>query len=124
MAETPAELTRQRKKAHKRLLDLRSPVYAAFLDMERAAYAEGALSKAAKELIAVGVSVVIDCRSCMQWHIEQAAAAGADAAQVLEAVEVGIEMGGGPATVSARFALEVMAGVFGEDGLRAARRAD
>jgi hypothetical protein len=32
--------------------------------------------------------------------------------EVLEAVEVGIEMGGGPATVSARFALDVMAEVF------------
>jgi len=34
--------------------------------------------------------------------------------EVLEAVEVGIEMGGGPATVSARFALEVMESIFGE----------
>ena len=32
--------------------------------------------------------------------------------EVLEAVEVGIEMGGGPATVSARFALEVMERVY------------
>lgn len=32
--------------------------------------------------------------------------------EVLEAVEVGMEMGGGPATVSARFALEVMASVL------------
>jgi len=43
----------------------------------------------------------------MQWHIEQAAAAGATYDELLEAVEVGIEMGGGPATVSARFALQV-----------------
>ena len=35
--------------------------------------------------------------------------------EVLEAVEEGIEMGGGPATVSARFALEVMAGVFPDE---------
>ena len=48
----------------------------------------------------------------MQWHIEPAAAAGATGAEVLEAVEVGIEMGGGPATVSARFALQVMEEVF------------
>jgi AhpD family alkylhydroperoxidase len=120
MNEILSQLTLDRKKAHKRLLDLHSPTYAAFLDMERAAYADGALPKMAKELIAVGISVVIDCRSCMQWHIEQAAAAGADLRQVLEAVEVGIEMGGGPATVSARFALDVMAGVFGEAAFREA----
>ena len=107
------ELARARKLAHTKLVRSGSPVYAAFLEMERAAYADGALPKKAKELIAVGISVVIDCESCMQWHIEQAAAAGATEAEVLEAVEVGIEMGGGPATVSARFALEVMAAVFG-----------
>lgn len=118
MSETLSQLTRDRKKAHKRLLDLRSPTYAAFLDMERAAYADGDLPKMTKELIAVGISVVIDCRSCMQWHIEQAAAAGASLRQVLEAVEVGIEMGGGPATVSARFALDVMADVYGEEAFR------
>jgi alkylhydroperoxidase/carboxymuconolactone decarboxylase family protein YurZ len=44
----------------------------------------------------------------MQWHIEQAVAAGATFEEVFEAVEVSIEMGGGRATVSARFALEVM----------------
>jgi AhpD family alkylhydroperoxidase len=76
--------------------------------MERAAYADGALAKKHKELIAIGISVVTNCESCMQWHIEQAAAAGATFEEVLEAVEVSIEMGGGRATVSARFALEVM----------------
>jgi alkylhydroperoxidase/carboxymuconolactone decarboxylase family protein YurZ len=54
----------------------------------------------------------MDCESCMQWHIEQAAKAGATQQEVLEAVEVGMEMGGGRATVSARFALEVMDRVF------------
>jgi alkylhydroperoxidase/carboxymuconolactone decarboxylase family protein YurZ len=63
----------------------------------------------------VGISVGIDCESCMQWHIEQAAQARAGMREVLEAIEVGIEMGGGPATVSVRFALEVMAGVFPEE---------
>ena len=85
--------------------------------MERAAYSDGALAKKHKELIAVGISVATNCESCMQWHIEQAAAAGASIREVLEAVEVGIEMGGGPATVSARFALDVMERVFpGEKG--------
>ncbi|MEE9370438.1 MAG: carboxymuconolactone decarboxylase family protein [Sedimentisphaerales bacterium] len=106
------EISKCREAAHKKLLSLKSKVYEAFLEMEKAAFADGALPKKAKELIAVGISVVIDCESCMQWHIEQAAKAGASAQEVLEAIEVGIEMGGGPATVSARFALEVMEDVY------------
>ena len=107
------DMNKRRKRAHTKLVRSGSPVYAAFMDMERAAYADGELTKMHKELIAVGISVVIDCESCMQWHIGQAAKAGATSKQVLEAVEVGIEMGGGPATVSARFALEAMDEVFG-----------
>ncbi len=106
------EIDHKRKEAHARLVRAHSKVYQAFLEMERAAFSDGALPKKNKELIAVGISVVIDCESCMQWHIGQAAAAGATAREVFEAVEVGIEMGGGPATVSARFALDVMEAVF------------
>ena len=109
------ELTARRKAAHARLVALQSKVYAGFLAMEKAAFADGALPKKQKELIALGISVVKDCESCMQWHIEQAAKTGASFEEILEAVEGAIEMGGGPATVSARFALEVMDSI----GLRA-----
>ncbi len=109
------EIARKRKHAHGKLRALGSKVYDAFLAMETAAFSDGALAKKTKELIAVGISVRIDCESCMQWHIEQAAAAGATMREVLEAVEVAIEMGGGPATVSARFALEVMESVFADE---------
>jgi AhpD family alkylhydroperoxidase len=106
------EISERREKAHKRLLSLKSKVYETFVEMEKATYCDGALPKKTKELIAIGISVVLDCESCMQCHIEQAAKAGAGEREVLEAVEVGIEMGGGPATVSARFALEVLEGVY------------
>lgn len=106
------DLTRTRKWAHQKLIEKGSGVYKAFLEMEKAAFSDGALKKREKELIAIGISVRINCESCMQWHIEQAFAAGASYDEVLEAVEVGIEMGGGPATVSARLALQVMEEVF------------
>ena len=102
------EITAQRKRAHSRLIASKSKVYEGFLAMEKATYCDGALPKKQKELIAVGISVVKYCESCMQWHIEQAATGGASFEELLEAIEVGIEMGGGPATVSARFALDVM----------------
>jgi len=106
------EMARTRKWAHGKLLEKGSKVYQGFIRMEEAAFSDGTLSKKQKELIAVGISVCVDCESCMQWHIEQAAAVGAAYDEVLEAVEVGMEMGGGPATVSARFALQVMEAVF------------
>jgi AhpD family alkylhydroperoxidase len=123
MNETLRQMSRERKAAHKTLLDLDSAVYKAFLDMERTTYRDGHLPKQVKELIAVGISVAMDCHSCMQWHIEQAAASGAGLRQVLEAVEVGMEMGGGPATVSARFALIVMKDVFGQEAFTQAMAA-
>ena len=106
------EINRKRKEANARLARLDSKVYRAFLEMEKVTFCDGALSRKNKELIAAAIGVVTNCESCMQWHIDQAAAAGATMREVLEAVEVGIEMGGGPATVSARFALEVMERIF------------
>jgi alkylhydroperoxidase/carboxymuconolactone decarboxylase family protein YurZ len=44
----------------------------------------------------------------MEWHIHQALESGADEKEIIEALEVGIEMSGGPGTVAARFAMEVL----------------
>jgi hypothetical protein len=46
------ELSVRRNAAHARLVALQSKVYAGFLAMEKAAFADGALSKKQKELIA------------------------------------------------------------------------
>jgi len=86
----------------------KSEVYRKFSGMEQCTYKDGQLSRLQKELIAIGISVVIDCESCMEWHIKQAFDCGAGEAEIIEAIEVGIEMGGGPATVSARFAMNVI----------------
>jgi alkylhydroperoxidase/carboxymuconolactone decarboxylase family protein YurZ len=44
----------------------------------------------------------------MEWHIKQALDYGAPEEEIREALDVGIEMGGGPATVAVRFALKVL----------------
>jgi AhpD family alkylhydroperoxidase len=108
------EIERKRKTSHQKLVAMKSPVYAKFLEMEEATYRDGRLARGTKELIAVGISVVLNCESCMQWHIGQAAKAGFGREEIFEAIEVGIEMGGGPATVATRFALDVLDDVFGK----------
>ena len=99
------QLVKTRKKAHS-FYSKRSKVYQSFVDMEQNTYKDGNLSKKQKELIAIGISVVSDCESCMEWHIKQAIDDGATEDEIIESIEVGIEMSGGPA--SARFAMNVL----------------
>jgi AhpD family alkylhydroperoxidase len=100
-------IIKTRKKAHS-FYSKKSKVYQSFVDMEQATYKDGKLTKLQKELIAIGISVAIDCESCMEWHIKQALDGGITDDGILEAIEVGIEMAGGPATASARFAMNVL----------------
>lgn len=101
-------IIKDRQRAHEYFRAKKSKTYETFLKMEQAAYSTGSLAKKHKELIAVGISIVIDCESCLEWHIREALSAGATEEQVLEAIEVGMEMGGGPATVTSRFAIDVL----------------
>lgn len=100
-------IVKTRKQAHSYYLT-KSKVYESFVNMEQKTYSDGVLSKKQKELIAIGISVVINCESCMEWHIKQAIDDGASEEEIIEAIEVGIEMSGGPGTASARFAMNVL----------------
>jgi AhpD family alkylhydroperoxidase len=101
------KIIRDRKTAHIFYLN-NSKVYRSFIEMEQKAYSDGELAKKYKELIAIGISIIINCESCLEWHIKQALDSGATEEQIIEAIEVGMEMGGGPVTVSSRFALKVL----------------
>jgi AhpD family alkylhydroperoxidase len=101
------DIIRLRKKGHT-FYTRKSRVYRAFSEMEKQTYSDSSLKKEEKELIAIGISVVLNCESCMEWHISQALAAGVKEEEILEAIEVAIEMSGGPGTVAARFAMSVL----------------
>lgn len=102
------KIIRDREQANKFFLRTSSKVYKSFLELERNAFSDGEIKKLFKELIALGISVVINCESCMEWHIAEALKSGATEQQIIETIEVAIEMGGGPATVTSRFALKVL----------------
>jgi AhpD family alkylhydroperoxidase len=101
------DIKRIRKNAHGYFLE-RSEVYRKFLELETAAFKDGALSKREKELIAIGISIVNNCEGCLEWHIREALEAAATEAQIIEAIGVAIEMGVGPTSVSSRFAAAVL----------------
>ncbi|MFX0071881.1 MAG: carboxymuconolactone decarboxylase family protein [Candidatus Hermodarchaeota archaeon] len=101
------KIIKDRKHAHSFYLK-NSEVYKSFVKLEETTFTDGNLKKKIKELIALGISIVINCESCIEWHLNEAIKSGANFKEIIEAIEVGIEMGGGPATVSSRFALKVL----------------
>lgn len=101
------DIIQTRQQAHEYYYG-KSAVYRSFVKMEQVTYKDGVLSKKYKELIAIAISVVINCESCMEWHIKQALDQKATEDEILEAIEVGIEMSGGPGTAAARFAMNVL----------------
>jgi AhpD family alkylhydroperoxidase len=96
-----------RKSAHETLLK-ESTTYCEFTRLEKTAFAPASLPRKTKELIALGISIVTNCESCIEWHIHAALVEGSTREEIIEAIGVGIEMAGGPATILARFALKVL----------------
>jgi AhpD family alkylhydroperoxidase len=102
------KIIKDREYANNYLISKKSKTYNSFLELEKNTFISNKLERKYKELIAIGISIVMNCESCIEWHIHQALELGSSFDEILESIEVGIEMGGGPATVSTRFAIKVI----------------
>lgn len=60
---------------------------------------DAALSGKVKELMALSISVAIRCEDCIVFHLRAALQHGGSRDEVIEAISVAIEMGGGPSVV-------------------------
>lgn len=74
-------------------------VYDGFGQMHKAAFADGAIDKKTKELLALAISIAVRCDGCIASHARGASINGATEAEVAEAIGVAISMSGGPGTV-------------------------
>ena len=90
--------------------------YSPFLELEEKAFADGALNRKTKELMALSISIVTKCEPCMEWHLDQAMQVGATDQEIYETIDVAIEMGGGQAGAYARFVLKAMEYFKGKRG--------
>jgi AhpD family alkylhydroperoxidase len=78
-----------------------------FANLSKAAMAEGELSAATKELLALVISVTRECDGCIVAHARGAVRAGVTRPQLAEALGVAIAMNGGPGTVWGPRALRI-----------------
>jgi len=84
---------------HRELRRAIPDVYNGFGELSRAAFADGALDRKTKELIALAIGVVEGCDGCIASHGQAAARAGATRQEAAEAIGVTFLMHGGPATI-------------------------
>jgi len=108
---TPAEHSHTTRYGRDVQAELREPgaalrraipgVYDGFVALSNAAFADGALDRKYKELVALGIAVSSQCDGCIASHARGAARSGATEAEVAEALGVCIQMTGGPGTVYA-----------------------
>ena len=80
----------------------------AFVALSRAVFADGALDKRTKQLIAVAVAHVTQCPWCIEGHAKGARRAGATDQQIMEAIWVAAEMRAGAAYAHANKTLAVL----------------
>ncbi len=80
----------------------------AFKAFSESVFAEGALPRKTKQLIAVAVAHTTQCPYCIRGHTQGALRAGASEAEIMEAIWVAAEMRAGGAYAHSALALDVM----------------
>lgn len=88
--------------------DLTPMIESAWREFSSAVFKDGALDRKTKQLIAVAVAHVTQCPDCLHNHALGARRAGADEAQILEAIWVAAEMRAGGAVAHTRKAFEAL----------------
>lgn len=81
-------------------------LFQGFQKISSTATREGTFNAAQKELMATAIAVTEGCEDCILYHVEAAKRHGAEEGALVEALEVAVEMGGGPAIMYAGKALE------------------
>jgi AhpD family alkylhydroperoxidase len=97
-------------------------VYRGFGELSSAAFADGAIDRKTKELIAMAIGVVEGCDGCIASHAQAAARAGATRQEAAEAIGVTFLMHGGPATIHGARAYDAFC-EFAEDAVAGAQPA-
>ena len=101
--------------AHRRA-ELAPETHEAFQAFSRQVFAEGALDRKTKQLIAVAVAHVTQCPYCIRGHTKAALRRGASEEELMEAIWVAAEMRAGGAYAHSALALDTAADVAGSDG--------
>jgi len=87
-----------------------------FFALDTQAYADGALPGKTKELLGLVASTVLRCDDCIDYHLIQCVRAGYSDAEIHDALNVGLVVGGSIAIPHVRHAFATLEELRAEEG--------
>ncbi len=92
--EHQKEFREFREKMNKRILDEGHKGIQRFWNLDTQAYADGALPSKTKELMGLTASLVLRCDDCIAYHVIRSREEGCTRAELFEAFNVALVVGG------------------------------
>ena len=88
------EFQSQREKLQALMMEKSDKTMKRFLNLDAQAYADGALPAKDKELLGLVASLVLRCEDCINYHLVQCHKLGLKEDELVEAMSVGLIVGG------------------------------
>ena len=107
-----------RERMNERIMDADHLGIKRFFNLDTAAYRDGALDAPTKELLGLVASAVLRCNDCIDYHLIQCVEAGWSDAELYDALNVALVVGGSIVVPHLRHAFETI------DLLRAEKMTD
>lgn len=83
-----------RSRMNQRITDLDNRVIKRVFSVDSLAYEPGALDRPTKELLGLVSSLVLRCDDCVRYHLNQLDQLGLSEAAIVEAMSIGLVVGG------------------------------
>ncbi len=108
MTDRIASFRAHREKMNRRILDEGTLVTRRFFNLDTRCYEAGALDVRTKELLGLTASLVLRCDDCVAYHLIRCVEEGSGRAEMVEALDVGLIVGGSIVIPHLRRAHEIL----------------
>jgi AhpD family alkylhydroperoxidase len=108
MTNRLTEFQDYRKRMNERIAEINHLGMKRFMNLDAAAYADGALPADQKEMLGLVASMVLRCNDCIDYHILQCVQAGWKDPELYEAFNVALVVGGSIIIPHLRHAIETL----------------
>ncbi|WP_114985689.1 carboxymuconolactone decarboxylase family protein [Cyclonatronum proteinivorum] len=109
----------ERQRMNEKIMGLDHLGVKRFFNLDTNTYRDGALDGKTKELLGLVASAVLRCNDCIDYHLEQCALAGYTHAEIIDALNVALIVGGSIVIPHFRHAVATLEQLQEEGSLKA-----